>query len=146
MNLLNPSLVAVIVATLFSVSISAHDDPTTDVEPESLGNVRFVTSCHQAVRNQFNSAVSALHSFWFSEAIKVFDSVLKADPQCAMAYWGLGMSYWGYRRQLSAMRAGLAAVEKAEAVLDPCTDAARVGLYRSGGVALQGLRTPQPSD
>ena len=118
MNLLNPSLVGVIVATLFSVSISAHDDPTTDVKPENLRNVRFVTSCHQAVRNQFNSAVSALHSFWFSEAIKVFDSVLKTDPQCAMAYWGLGMSYWGYRRQLSAMRAGLAAVEKAEAVLD----------------------------
>ena len=118
MSILNPSLVGVIVATLFSISITAQGDQPTGVEPESLANVRFVTSCHHAVQDQFNSAVSALHSFWFSEAIKVFDSVLKADPQCAMAYWGLGMSYSGYRRQSSAMRAGLAAIEKAETLLN----------------------------
>ena len=36
-----------------------------------------------------------LHSFWFSAAIDTFNAVLKADPTCTMAYWGIAMSWWG---------------------------------------------------
>ena len=121
MSILRTSLAGVLATALLSGSISAQDEQPEGVAPESVGNVRFVTSCHPSVEKQFDRAMAALHSFWFSEAIKTFNSVLQADPQCAMAYWGLAMSHWGYRRQVIAMRAGLAAVEKAEGELKKAT-------------------------
>jgi len=41
--------------------------------------------------------INMLHSFWPSEAIRAFRHVLKLDPHCATAYWGLyqGLS-WDY--------------------------------------------------
>ena len=36
-----------------------------------------------------------LHSYWFSEARKVLDTVIQQDPTCAMAYWGLAVNYLG---------------------------------------------------
>jgi hypothetical protein len=33
-----------------------------------------------------------LHSFWFPAGRKAFLEVLKADPSCAIAYWGLGVN------------------------------------------------------
>lgn len=32
------------------------------------------------------------HSFWYSVARKAFDDALKADPQCAIAFWNIAMS------------------------------------------------------
>ncbi|HEY7956434.1 MAG TPA: hypothetical protein VII38_14120, partial [Polyangia bacterium] len=35
----------------------------------------------------------ALHSFWYDEARGEFQAAEKADPRCAMAYWGEAMSH-----------------------------------------------------
>ena len=35
-----------------------------------------------------------LHSFFYPETIKAFDAIIAADPDCAMAYWGLAISQW----------------------------------------------------
>jgi tetratricopeptide (TPR) repeat protein len=39
--------------------------------------------------------VALLHSFAFSTAAGEFQAVLKADPDCAMAWWGLALVAWG---------------------------------------------------
>src|SRR5262249_15285002 len=61
----------------------------------------------------------ALHSFWYKEAIAAFGAVAAADPNCAMAYWGVAMSYWNQiwapSRQ-AAIDAGWAAVQKAKSL------------------------------
>jgi len=55
-------------------------------EPEVLGKVVFPTSCDPRVQGQFERGVAMLHSYWFSEARKVFDAVIRQDPGCAIAY------------------------------------------------------------
>ena len=64
-------------------------------EPEVLGKVVFPTSCDSKVQGQFERGVAMLHSYWFSEARKVFDAVVRQDPGCAIAYWGLAVNYLG---------------------------------------------------
>jgi tetratricopeptide (TPR) repeat protein len=97
---------------------SAHDDQHGGPPSERLGHAHFTTSCDPSIEQPFDRAVALLHSFWFDEAIKSFKRVLEIDPRCAMAYWGIALSHHGYRGQEMARRAGLAAVEQAEAALN----------------------------
>jgi tetratricopeptide (TPR) repeat protein len=62
--------------------------------PEKLGTVRFATSCKPAAQKQFDRGVALLHSFQFSRAIDGFNTALKADSSCAIAYWGIALSHW----------------------------------------------------
>jgi tetratricopeptide (TPR) repeat protein len=32
------------------------------------------------------------HSFWYAQSKEIFEEVLKADPECAIAYWGVALS------------------------------------------------------
>lgn len=57
-------------------------------------NVKFLTSCAAPVREDFNKGVALLHSFWFAEATRTFESIAERDPDCAMAYWGMALSQW----------------------------------------------------
>jgi tetratricopeptide (TPR) repeat protein len=64
----------------------AHD---TDSQSGPLGKVTFPTSCDPKVQASFERAVAMLHSFWYSAGEQAFRDVLKADPQCAVATWGI---------------------------------------------------------
>ncbi|HEV2228576.1 MAG TPA: hypothetical protein VGR86_06420 [Steroidobacteraceae bacterium] len=61
---------------------------------EKFGEVHFATSCTDAAQRDFNRAVALLHSFQFSRAIEGFNAVLRDDPACAVAYWGIALSDW----------------------------------------------------
>ena len=67
-------------------SAQAHD---TDSQAGPLGKVSFPSSCDPKVQPAFERAVAMLHSFWFSAGEKAFRDVLKDDPQCAIATWGI---------------------------------------------------------
>ena len=94
----------------------AHDHGTPTGR---LGSVKFATSCAPAVADEFNRGIALLHSFWFSAAIEAFNGVLKQDPGCVMAHWGIAMSWWsnpfGGFRTPQALVAGRAAVDAAKA-------------------------------
>ena len=81
------------------------------------GHGQFETSCAPAVKAPFNHAVAELHSFWFPEARAGFEAVLKTDPACAIAYWGIALTHWGNPfaglRSPQAIAAGKAAIERA---------------------------------
>jgi tetratricopeptide (TPR) repeat protein len=64
-------------------------------QEEKLGKVAFPTSCDVRVQAGFERAVAMLHSYWFTEARKIFDGVIQQDPNCAMGYWGLAVNYLG---------------------------------------------------
>jgi tetratricopeptide (TPR) repeat protein len=85
---------------------------------EKLGKVHFPVSCTSEAQQRFDRAVATLHSFWYEEAVKAFTAVTKADPGCAMSYWGIAMSIyyplWAPPNQ-STLQKGLSAVEKAKA-------------------------------
>ena len=78
---------------IFTGSALAHDeDQKGGVAPEKLGKVTFPTSCDPAVQPMFERGVALLHSFWFPEGLKTFNEVLKRDPSCPIAYWGIGVN------------------------------------------------------
>ena len=88
-----------------------------------VGTVSFETSCSPAVKAAFNHAVAELHSFWFPEARAGFEGVLKTDPACAIAYWGIALTHWGNPfaglRSAQAIAAGKAAIDKGQATGSP---------------------------
>jgi tetratricopeptide (TPR) repeat protein len=59
---------------------------------ERLGTVSFSVSCASAVQARFTRGVALLHDFWYQEAQRQFEEIEKADPNCAMAHWGVAMS------------------------------------------------------
>jgi hypothetical protein len=79
-----------------SVALAQHEGHGA-MSADLIGSasVKFETSCTPALKDDFNSGVALLHSFWFPEAIKAFEGVLARDPNCAMAYWGIALSNWG---------------------------------------------------
>src|SRR5271168_2765666 len=66
--------------------------PADAASPEQLGTVSFSVSCSPSVQAQFNRGVALLHDFWYEEALPQFEQIEKADPNCAMAHWGVAMS------------------------------------------------------
>ncbi len=59
-----------------------------------FGKVSFPISCDIDTRENFDLAISLLHSFEYKEAEKSFVKIIDADPSCAMAYWGVAMSLY----------------------------------------------------
>ncbi len=80
---------------LFAILAAAAGDEHPHATAEKLGTVRFETSCSAAAQPRFTRAVALLHSFEFPEAIAGFDAALQADPECAIAWWGIALSRWG---------------------------------------------------
>ena len=104
-------LVAVAIGGVVTAGVAAD-------EAEKIGQVRFPISCSAAAQKPFERGVALLHSFWYLESAKAFAAVAQADPDCAMAYWGVAMSNW---TQIwsppppAALKRGWDAVEKAKA-------------------------------
>jgi len=90
-------------------------EPQATKGPEE---VNFAISCGPEAQKAFKHAVWTLHSFWYPEALKAFTDIGKAEPGCAMAYWGIAMSRWyplWYPPNAEALKTGSEAVEKAMA-------------------------------
>jgi hypothetical protein len=59
------------------------------------------------------------HSFWYSQSKGDFRGCLKADPNCVIAYWGIGQSLLANpfnRRPAKNLSEGLAALTKAKEI------------------------------
>ena len=137
-------LTAALAAT---ASLTTGAQSTPDERP---GRVHFDTSCSAAVAPDFERAMILLHSFEFPAAINQFEVVVKGDPGCGIAAWGIAMSVWG--DPFSGLRAprvvqdGQAAVERAQMIGAKSTreheyiDAVAL-LYRNANSADQRTRT-----
>ena len=63
-------------------------------ETEQFGVVNFPASCRAEALPTLTRAVAQLHSFGYEEARLSFEEVLRTDPGCAIAYWGIAMTYY----------------------------------------------------
>ena len=61
---------------------------------DEIGSVQFKNSCAPALSQDFNRAVALLHSFQYEQATQAFTEITTADPQCAMAWWGIAMTHY----------------------------------------------------
>ena len=89
-----------------------HHDAT-----EQLGKVSFPISCAPASQQEFERGVALLHSFGYEEAEEQFAEIIKTDPSCAMAHWGIAMSLFHEiweRPQEASLQRGHQEMEKAQ--------------------------------
>lgn len=104
---------ATAVAALYcGPAISANAD-------KQLGKVHFETSCTPAAQKLFNQGMLYQHSFWYRSSNRSFEDALKADPQCAIAHWGIALSllYNPHAPPPPAnLPLGLAAIQNAKAL------------------------------
>jgi hypothetical protein len=82
------SAVALAGAALFSLAQPAFGQ----ADDSKLGKVHFETSCKPETQKLFDKAMLYQHSFWYRASQKIFEDVLKADPECGIAYWGIALS------------------------------------------------------
>src|SRR6478672_1539508 len=89
-------------------------------QDEKLGKLSFPTSCDPKVQAEFERGVAMIHSYWFLIARRTFEGVLREDPNCAMAYWGIALDLLNNSLAVVPPRADAeaawAALEKARAV------------------------------
>jgi len=74
------------------VGILLIEPALAQTEGNKLGTVHFETSCTTEAQKHFDQAMVYQHSFWYRASQKAFEDVLKADPQCGIAYWGIALS------------------------------------------------------
>ena len=104
------------IAASFSFSQPIFAEEETD---QRLGTVHFETSCTDVAQRRFDRAMRYQHSFWYRESKELFEEVLKADPTCGIAYWGIALSLLNNPHApppVGNLALGLAAIEKAKAV------------------------------
>src|SRR3981081_3464701 len=91
----------------------AHD---ADSQTGPVGKVSFPTSCDPKVQPAFERAVAMLHSFWYSAGEQAFRDVLKDDPHCAIATWGIASILMS--NPLGGQGASPKGAEQAQAAID----------------------------
>jgi tetratricopeptide (TPR) repeat protein len=79
-------------AMTLSAGIALTQAAHAQTNGEKLGTVNFETSCKPEAQKLFNQGMLYQHSFWYRASQNVFEDVLKADPQCGIAYWGIALS------------------------------------------------------
>ena len=110
---LTRAFVPLVVALGVNTMAFAHD---ADSKAGQVGTVSFPTSCDPTVQPAFDRAVAMLHSFWFSAGEQAFRDVLKADPQCAIANWGIASILMV--NPLAGQGASAKGAEQAQAAID----------------------------
>src|ERR1700730_1872072 len=87
---------------------------------QGLGNVHFETSCTQQAQEKFDRGLAMVHSFFYPDSVQAFTEAAAADPQCAIAYWGIAISHRPNPMILALTstiwKNGLEAVERGKAI------------------------------
>jgi tetratricopeptide (TPR) repeat protein len=56
------------------------------------GEVDFPVSCNEAAQARIETGLGHLHHMMYEQAQPHFEAAAKADPECAMAHWGVAMT------------------------------------------------------
>jgi hypothetical protein len=92
----------------------------TTLWAQGLGRVHFETSCTPQAQEKFDRGLGMVHSFFYPDSVKAFTEAAAADPQCAIAYWGIAISHRPNPLILpltpAVLKNGLEAVEKGMAI------------------------------
>src|SRR6516162_73101 len=104
---------------MFATALLASTFVTTACA-QGLGNVHFATSCTPQAQEKFDRGLALVHSFFYPDSVQAFTEAAAADPQCAIAYWGIAISHRPnplvVPHPASVLKNGLDAVEKGKAI------------------------------
>ena len=62
-------------------------------EGKTLGTVKVDDACDEAAREDLLRGMALLHNMTYSKAAATFQAAAEADPECALAHWGMAMTY-----------------------------------------------------
>lgn len=104
----------------------------------AVADVEFRVDCRETARDDFDHALGLMHHMMYEQARTAFEAVGEADPDCAMAHWGIATTLfqplWGTRPdagelergwRLSQRAAELAASDRERSLID-----ATAGFFR----------------
>src|SRR6202171_376392 len=80
------------IAATAAVGLSFAQPALGQSDGNQLGTVHFETSCKPEAQKLFDGGMLYQHSFSYRASQRVFEDVLKADPECGIAYWGIALS------------------------------------------------------
>jgi hypothetical protein len=86
------SLASTVAATLAAGLSVVQPASAQDESDQRLGTVHFATSCNETAQRRFDRGMRYQHSFWYRQSKAIFEEVLNADSECAIAYWGIALS------------------------------------------------------
>ncbi len=93
-----------------------HDDAPIDPEAD-IGRVDFGASCSEAASPAFDRALAMMHHMMYEQARGLFKEITVADPDCAMAHWGVATTLfqplWGTRPPIEDLERGRTLSRKA---------------------------------
>jgi tetratricopeptide (TPR) repeat protein len=113
------SIAVAIGGTLAAALLAVPSTFSQEETDQRLGTVHFATSCSETAQRRFDRGMRYQHSFWYRQSKEIFEDVLKADPECAIAYWGIALSLlWNPHAAPPAgnLPIGLAALQKGKAI------------------------------
>ena len=126
-----------------------------EVPPEKLpaplklsgtGNVHIQITATPEAQMWFNQGLNLFHDFWDYESLRAFEQGVRADPQCAMCYWGVYEAETAYHS--TAKYFANQALTKAESLKGHVSKAER--LYIEAGAAheaaLKGVKQDDKAD
>jgi tetratricopeptide (TPR) repeat protein len=111
-----------------SASGQSSDEPTAQLSLEgtvvlnadgkTLGTVHFPTSCTSEAQDHIERGLALLHHMTYLEAEASFRAAATADPDCAIAFWGIAMTFvhplWPDVVPPEKLTAGLELLDQAE--------------------------------
>jgi len=90
--MIRASLLLTIIAAAMAAIPFAQPATGQEETDQRLGTVHFPTSCSEVAQRRFDRGMRYQHSFATRAAGEIFSDVLKADPDCGIAYWGIALS------------------------------------------------------
>ena len=116
---MKPLLTLCVCAAASLLASAAHSQQHEhDHDHAALGTVNFPISCAPQAQAPFNTTVALLYSFFWERIDAAVADVLKADPNCGMAYWAKAVASLenalGSPPTPKLEQAGWAAVENAK--------------------------------
>lgn len=87
------------------------------VHAKQVGKVDFKVSCKPTSQKMFNDALAQVHNMMYKQAEQDFQSIIKQDNACAMAYWGVALAQvhplWHDKPSTESLEKGAQALQKA---------------------------------
>ncbi len=112
------TIILVLGTTMSLSGLTMHDH---DREHQH-GEVNFPISCNTEAQERFETGLAHLHHMMYEQARPEFKAAAEADPNCAMAYWGIAMSsfqpLW-HPATDEGLKRGKEAVKRARAIGAP---------------------------
>src|SRR3954454_15476687 len=118
-SMIRSSLAVAAAATVAAGMAFAQPALGQEESDQRLGTVHFQTSCNETAQRRFDRAMRYQHSFWYRQATEIFEDAAKADPGCAMAYWGVALTLLNnphFPPPAPTLPLGLAAIQKAQTI------------------------------